>query len=257
LTRIIAIVLAIVLALVPACKVLFRAPTPMRSIEFPQPGPQLHAKCAIVFLPGFGDSADDFADKGFVTEVRKRGLSVDIVAAQATFGYYIRGAVMERLAADVVEPLRARGHEHVWLIGMSMGGMGTLMYSRTHADEIEGVLALAPYLGDDSIAAEVKAQGGLAAWKGPSRVDVLTDDNYQREIWRWLQALLAHREKGPDLYLGFGNDDKLRREDSVLAAAMPADHQFHLPGTHDWPTWRLILAEFLDHSAFTTACRGD
>src|SRR5262245_13707170 len=170
-----------------ACARWFPAPVPMRSVEWRQPAAKPKARCLVVFLPGFGDSAEDFEDNGFVAEVTKRELSVDMVAANATLGYYSRGTFPERLSADVIRPARARGYEQVWLIGMSMGGLGTLYYSRAHTPEITGLLALAPYLGESDLIEEIHAQGGLGGWKGPPRVEVMNEGNYQREIWRWLQ----------------------------------------------------------------------
>ena len=225
----------------------------MRSVEWRYASPK--AKCLVVFLPGFGDDAEDFERRGFVAEIRRHDLSVDMVAAQATLGYYGRSSFPERLATDVVEPARARGYEQVWLIGMSMGGMGTLYYARTHAKDVTGVFALSPYVGDSSLTDEIRDQGGLVKWKGPPKVDALTDANYQREIWRWLQAVLAGKEPGPNLYVGFGRNDKLEDQDVVLAAALPRDHVYRAEGIHDWPTWKTLLNQFLSTSDFSRGCR--
>src|SRR5262249_288901 len=157
----------------------------MRAVDYP--AAQGPAKCLIVFLPGMGDDAEDFQKNGFVDEVRKHGLSVDVVAANATIGYYSRGIFAERLEADVLAPRRARGHQQTGLIGRSMGGLGTLLYSGQGTSEITGVLALAPFLGDKDLIKEVHAAGGLAKWNGPARVEKMNDENYQREMLRWLQ----------------------------------------------------------------------
>jgi pimeloyl-ACP methyl ester carboxylesterase len=238
--------------LVGACASWFPAPTPMRSVEWRQPA---KAKCLVVFLPGFGDDAEDFERLGFVAEMKQHDLSVDMIAAQATLGYYAKGTFPDRLATDVIEPARKRGYEQVWLVGMSMGGMGTLYYARTHTAEITGLFALAPFVGDKSLTDEIRDQGGLAKWKGPARVDTLNEDNYQREIWRWLQALVGGTEQGPKLYVGYGHNDKLADQDVVLSAAMPRDHVYLAEGIHDWPTWKYLLGSFLSTSDFARGCR--
>ena len=246
-------------ALLCACARWFPAPEPMRSVAWPAaaPGPaaQPHARCLVVFLPGLGDDAEDFERNGFVADMKHRGLSVDMVAAQATLGYYTHGTFPERLAKDVVEPARARGYPQVWLIGMSLGGMGTLYYARSRAAGVTGLLALAPYLGERDVIDEIDEQGGLAGWVAPARADALTPGNYQREIWRWLQAMARGQERGPDLYLGFGASDKLKREDALLADALPDDHVYLLPGAHDWKTWRQLFDQFLQGSDFARGCR--
>src|SRR6185369_16059915 len=177
---------AAVAVLVGGCARFLPAPVPMRSVDYPSP--QGHAKCLVVFLPGMGDDAEDFEKNGFIEEVRRRGLSIDIVAAQATIGYYSRGTFVERLSADVLAPHRARGYAQTWLVGPSMGGFGTLFYSRQRLGDVTGVLALAPYLGDDDLIKEIHDAGGLQKWTPPARVTALDDSNYQREMWRWLQA---------------------------------------------------------------------
>ena len=107
------------------------APEPMRSITWPLRAAG-HARCLVVFLPGLGDDADDFARNGLVADLQRRGLSADMVAASATVGYYARGTFLSRLAADVVGPARARGYAETWLVGNSMGGLGTVYYARAH-----------------------------------------------------------------------------------------------------------------------------
>jgi pimeloyl-ACP methyl ester carboxylesterase len=230
------------------------APEPMRSVAWPQraAGP---ARCLVVFLPGLGDDADDFERHGLVADVQRRGLSADLIAASATIGYYARGTFLARLAADVIGPARGRGYAEVWLVGNSMGGLGTVYYARAHTAEITGVLALAPFLGDADLIHEIDDQGGLAGWQAPPRVAAMTEDNYQRELWRWLQAVIRGQEPGPDVYLGFGMSDKLAHQDALLADALPDDHTFLIPGAHDWKTWRRLFDQFLDDSDFTRRCR--
>jgi alpha-beta hydrolase superfamily lysophospholipase len=238
------------------CGLFWRAPVPMRAVDHPARG-AAHARCLVVFLPGMGDDAEAFEKNGFVEEFQRRGLSVDLVAAQATIGYYSRGVFADRLAADVIAPRRARGqgYEQTWLIGPSMGGFGTLFYSHQRPGEVTGVLALAPFLGDRKLIEEVYAAGGLARWAGPPPVDKMNGDNYQREMLRWLQAATRGREPAPILNVGFGSVDKLRRPDELLAAELPADHVYRTTGGHNWGPWRDLLAQFLDRGELGKSCR--
>lgn len=220
-------------------------PTPMTALRDELPGGG--AKCLVVFLPGAGDSAADFERHGFVGALREKGLSVDIVSAQATLGYYVKGGVLERLSADVIGPARAKGYQQTWLMGVSMGGMGTLIYSRAHPDEVHGVLALAPYLGERELIEEIQAAGGLAAWNGAG-------DGDERALWRWLQGVSSKQEHGPDLYVGWGTEDRLRVGDALLGAVLPKDHVITVPGGHKWTTWKKVLDRFLRDSEFTRSC---
>ncbi len=233
------------------CAVFMPAPTPMTSLRDELPGGD--AKCLVVFLPGAGDEASDFVKYGFIEALRQKNLSVDVVAADATLGYYMRGIFPERVHEDVVAPARAKGYQQTWVMGMSMGGMGTLLYSHGHAAEVNGVLLLAPFLGDRWLSEEIRAAGGLAAWQGPAKRP-LTSDTYQREVWRWLQAVTANQEQGPHLYLGWGTEDRLGEPASLLAAALPEGHVFKVPGGHKWTSWKTVLDGFLADSDFTRSC---
>jgi pimeloyl-ACP methyl ester carboxylesterase len=231
------------------------APVPMRAIDHERSGPR--AACLMVFLPGQGDSAEDFARHGFVDEVLLRNYSIDMVAADATLGYYARGVLSQRLADDVVRRRLMRGYKELWLVGNSMGGLGSLLYARQRPiAEVSGVLSLAPYLGSDNdLLAAIRGAGGLAHWHAPARATQLNRDNYVRELWRWLQALTSHKEAGPELYLGYGAADRLARSDALLAATLPKQHVFVTAGGHDWNTWRKLFSRFLDDGPLRARCQ--
>jgi pimeloyl-ACP methyl ester carboxylesterase len=234
------------------CAAFMPAPTPMVSLRDELPGGA--AKCLVVFMPGAGDSAGDFERYGFIKALRERGLSVDVVSANATLGYYAKGLMVERLNTDVVSPAQVKGYQQTWLIGMSMGGMGTLLYSHEHPEQVTGVLALAPFLGDRSLTDEIRDAGGLAAWRAPEKVSAISSETYQRELWRWLQAVTAGKERGPNLYLGWGTEDGLGKPASLLAAALPEGHTFTVPGAHKWVPWKQVLEAFLANSDFARSC---
>jgi pimeloyl-ACP methyl ester carboxylesterase len=236
-----------------ACASWLPAPEPMRAVDHERPGPR--ATCLMVFLPGGGDDERSFVRKGFVDEVARRHYSIDMVATDATLGYYTRGVFSDRLARDVVQRRVARGYKELWLVGNSLGGFGSLLYSRQRGD-VSGVLALAPYLGSDSdVFKAIRSAGGLRNWHAPPKAPI-NEHNLTPELWRWLQALAVGREHGPDLYLGYGDRDPLTaRTSMLLAAALPHDHVFATAGAHDWVTWRKLFSEFLDRGPLAERCR--
>jgi pimeloyl-ACP methyl ester carboxylesterase len=235
------------------CAALIPAPTPMRTLEYRNPSQP--AKCLFVLLPGRGDHAERFHEQGFVQDLQNSKLSIDIHAADATMGYYMKGTLLDRLEADVITPAKARGYEEIWLVGASMGGLGSLLFSRAHSADVTGVLAIAPFLGDKDLIEEIAAAGGLRQWQTPPRVDATSRDNYQRELWRWLQAATQGREAAPPIFLGYGTSDRLSQADSLLAAALPASRVFLTTDGHEWPAWRRVLASFLESPEFGTHCR--
>lgn len=236
------------------CKLFLPAPEPMRSVFDAKPGHD-QAKCLVVLFPGAGDIADTFREQGFVEAVQKSGASADVIAANATMGYYFRGTVAQRVEADVLGPVREKGqYEQVWLAGISMGGFGVLHYTQFFPQHVDGILSLAPYLGSAALTDEIRAAGGLAKWT-PDAPAPIEEDNYQRQLWSWLHRVTAGAEPGPALYLGYGDDDDRGGQKALLAAALPAGHVLHAPGGHDWPPWRSLFQQFLETSEFKARCR--
>lgn len=232
-----------------ACR-LAPAPVPMARAVAPASGDG-PARCLMVLLPGGGDKMEKFAEEGFVAAIRASGLSVTVVSADATVGYYARGILGERLERDVMAPSRP-GHEHVWLLGVSMGGLGTVHYTQQYPEHVDGILALAPYLGRHRLVNEIRDAGGLARWS-PDPPAPLTRKNYQRQLWSWLHRTTAAGD-GPVILLGYGRDDALAFAGGVLAEALPGDRVFTRPGKHDWPVWRALLADMLRHPALLASC---
>jgi pimeloyl-ACP methyl ester carboxylesterase len=244
------------LCVLTGCAALAPAPIPMRAIDHPLASDQ-PARCLLVLLPGMGDDAEDFVENAFVAEVHKRKLSIDIVAAQATFGYYAKGIFPKRLHDDVVGPRTARvKYEELWVAGVSMGGMGSMLYARERpAGEVTGTLAIAPYMGEDELVEEIYDAGGLLHWKAPARVDPLTRDTWQGELWRYVQAVSQGNEEGPLLHLAYGIDDRLARADALVAAVLPKPRVYIGPGEHKWVTWKKLFTRFLDESELKTRCQ--
>jgi pimeloyl-ACP methyl ester carboxylesterase len=230
-----------------------KAPAPLRSIEYAQASTP--AKCLFVLLPGRGDRAETFLERGFIEALQTRSLSIDIRAADATFGYYMSGTFLDRLATDVIAPAKSRGYEEIWLVGPSMGGFGSLFYARGRTEDVTGVLAIAPYLGDRKVIREIAAAGGLENWQAPARVDEFNRDNFQGELWRWLQAATQGKEPAPLMFAGYGKADRLSAANTLLTAELPPQRVFLTEGGHEWPAWRRILESFLDSPDFAARCR--
>lgn len=235
----------------------FPAPVPMTYVRHDLPSPPpAGARCLFVLLPGRGDDAADFKKKGIVDTIRRSGLSADVIATNATFGYYIKGRMPEQLWTDVVAPVRAaRRYEQTWLIGNSMGGLGTLLSAQHHAAEIDGVIALAPYLGRDEVVDAIRRAGGLQRWSPPPEAPP-NEDNYDAQLWRWLKSATRGEVKAPEIYLGYGKEDRLREADALLAAALPKDHVIVGDGGHDWGPWNSLLARILREGTVGQTCKA-
>jgi pimeloyl-ACP methyl ester carboxylesterase len=234
--------LGMLLACLSACSILYPAPTPIRATYYAK-SPAAQEKTLLLLLPGRSDTAADFEKQGFIATARKSGAPIDLVAVDARVGYYIGKTLGKRVAEDVVVPARARGYRSLWLSGISMGGIGALIYAQQHPNEVDGVLAIAPFLGDEDVIKEIDQAGGLAKWKATGKAE---PGDYQRELWRWLGHCLPQtptRTQGcPRIFLGFGTSDRFVRAHRLLAAELPANQVLEVPGEHEWAPWLRVFA---------------
>jgi len=209
------------------------------------------ANGVVVLLPGIGDGPADFVQHGFVDEVRAQRSDLDIVAVDANIAYYVHEQLVERLHADVLGPLRER-YEHVWLVGISLGGLGAMAYDAAHPGVVDAVVLLAPYLGRSDVLREVRAAGGAQSWTPPATND--SDDPMRRlayTAWRWARDAATRGDDAPYAFLGFGESDRFRAGQVLLARALPVDHVLTVPGAHDWKAWRSLFG-----SLFARALRA-
>ena len=195
----------------------------------------------VIFLHGRGGSARDFEDNGFVQEIRKEGLPVDMVSVEAPLGYYANQSIVVRLKEDVIGPAKTGGYEHIWLVGVSMGGLGAMLYTRAYPEDVDGLLLLSPYLGDLPVINEISGSGGMLKWH-PQEID---ETDWQRGLWRWLQTYTSRPQNVSRFYLAYGMDDKFSPSNSLLAEVLPGNNVFTVKGGHDWPTWRYLWSEFI------------
>jgi hypothetical protein len=88
-------------------------------------------------------------------------------------------------------------------------------------------------------------------------VETLSRDNYQRELWRWLQAATRGQEPAPLIFAGYGTSDRLSAADSLLTAELPPSRVFLTDGEHAWPPWHRVLESFLASPDFSGHCRAN
>ena len=96
-------------------------------------------RCLIVFFPGFGDNEDTFDKHGFVDALEEHHLAVDSVTPDITFGYYSRHNVADTIHDDILGPIAARPYKQIWLVGVSMGGLGALLVAKNAESHVAGM----------------------------------------------------------------------------------------------------------------------
>lgn len=200
-------------------------------------GEAKHARALVVMLPGVGDRVGTYDKHGFVQTMRDSGMDVDMLEVDAHLGYYRSQTLLDRMEQDVLAPNRDH-YQEIWLVGISMGGLGALLTTWTYPDQIDGLILMAPYLGRRRILSEIEHAGGLAAWEPPAKVN---EARWDIEIWRMLQRISERQGTGDtELYLMYGEDDFGIRAHRLLAAELPASRVKTAPGGHAWPTWTTL-----------------
>jgi hypothetical protein len=186
-----------------------------------------------------------------------------MLLVDAHLGYYAARTVLERLRQDVIGPARAR-YESICLIGISMGGLGALLYAARYPGHVTDVALLAPFVGEAPIIEDITAAGGPRSWSPSPAVEL----EYQEELWSWLKAYDPARRAYPRIVLGYGLQDRIVPGLGLLAGVLPGDHVFASSGRHDWRTWtrlwRAMLpdgtarhrARVIRRTAMASACRA-
>jgi pimeloyl-ACP methyl ester carboxylesterase len=238
-----------------ASLLLLQACAPFRKVEGPIAKVNDEQSCGeragqlIVMLPGLYDLPADFVDQGFVQAVRERQLDADITLLDAHVGYYNERQIVERLRSEVIAPARAQGYKRIWLVGISLGGLGSLLYTQAHPQDITGFYAMAPFLGDKTTVNDV-AQQGLALWQ-PGQPEPMG-----KPAWQLAQAYLKGAHDLPQGYVGYGENDRFAQAHAMFATALPLGHRYVASGGHDWSAWKNLWAQFLDSGVLSQTQRA-
>lgn len=232
------------LAIFSGCSLLTPPVLPcMDSLRYPGPCAG-RSDTLVVMLPGAYSRPPEFAAAGFPQALREHAVNADVLIVDGHLGYYSDHSLLRRLRAEVVQPARAEGYRRIWLVGISLGGMGALGYAVRHGQEIDGVLALAPYLGPRRLTQQVDDAGGARAWRaaGLDTDDPEAGDELDRELWRTFATPGAVL---PPVHLGYGLDDRFASAHRRFAELLPPDRVSTAPGGHDWPAWRALWQSWL------------
>lgn len=242
------VILAVLLPVILLTGCFTRCKVPMEILQYKST--QERNKNLIVFLRGMGGTLNCFFDghkcfevEGFVGAVRVRGLSYDMIAPNTHYGYYKDHSLMVRLREDVILPAKAMKYEKIWLVGTSMGGLGSILYLKEHTKDIDGVLLLGPFLGDRTLVDEIYLAGGIDQWE-PGEFD--EEQDWQRMLWRCLKEYLYDGDVHPPIYLGIGREDLYYRAQKLLASSLSSEHVIEVSGKHRFSTFKRIWDIFLD-----------
>jgi pimeloyl-ACP methyl ester carboxylesterase len=197
---------------------------------------------------GFAPTA--FADHGMIAALHAQHPAIDIITVHPGVDLYLDQNLPEILHDTVVAPALARGFTNIWLLGISLGGMGALLYAASHTAQVRGLILLAPFLGTQGTMAAIQNAGGLAHWSAEHAVAT----EIEQRVLLWLQNATGSPKETPAIYLGYGQQDRFAPGHRLLAATLPKHRVITTPGGHDWDSWLKLWGQFLATSPFTGDC---
>jgi pimeloyl-ACP methyl ester carboxylesterase len=193
----------------------------------------------LVMLPAAGSEAEDFERQGLVAAVQAVRPDMELVVAQPSMDGYLDGTVAPLLHEAVIRPALARGRTRIALAGISLGGMGALLYAATYPANITALILLAPFLGTRGTIAAVESAGGFISFD-----PTLAATQPECRMLGWLGTHLTGGGN-PALYLGYGESDRFAAGHRLLAQNLPPGRVATVPGGHDWPSWSALWQALL------------
>ena len=243
--RIRLIVFLIVTAGVSGCSIIFAVETPVPALHYPAPDGSTSKM--VVFLPGFAEGPEQFENNDFIRLLQERYPSVSAVAMDTHLGYYKKGMLADRVIGETIEPAIAEGYDTIVVVGLSMGGYGALWTSDSIPGDVDGIVLMAPYLGDIDAPKGVKEHGGMREW-----VASFSDELDFDEIpWIWADGLIYGDRGNPQIVLAYGDADRLKPNASVLEKHLPREHVFTNDGPHKWTAWTPLWSDIMESGVLT------
>lgn len=196
------------------------------------------SRILIVILPGRGDDVAALKASGIAEAIQSSVPNADVVLTGVSLAYYMEGRMPQRLREEVILPAKEFGYKEIWLVGASMGGMGTLMYDREYAGDITGLVLLAPYLGGKAVLTQINQAGGLDNWDAGVVPQTINRNNFDRELWRYIKTWQRGKDsRSNNVWLAYGKNDRLSAAMPPLQKVLDQQHVFVREGGHAWTVW--------------------
>jgi len=200
-------------------------------------------KTLVVLLPTVAGHGKLYEQQGLIDISRKHGAIVDIMAIDVQPTLYLKKRIVKKMKNRVIDPAKARGYEHIYLFGTSLGGHAALLYTMEYPEDIEGLFLIAPYISDPFVTKIISEAGGLLAWDECP----LYAWEYSCKIWKSIRAYMSDPERRKSVFLGYGTEDRFVESCEVLAGILEDENVFTAPGGHSWNTWQKLWEKMLNH----------
>lgn len=198
----------------------------------------------IIFLPGIYDEGEIFEKEQFFDIARKEGIKDDLVAASIHIDHILEKKAVKRIEQDIFNDAVNKGYKNIWFVGVSLGGLNSLLFNQVHAKEICGVVLLAPYLGDKAITKKLALAGGINNWKPTFLQEKEIVNNRIQNLWVWIKKQNGNNDL-KHVYIGYGNKDRYVESMNIFANLLDKKNVIVVEGKHDWKTGRKVWEQQL------------
>jgi esterase/lipase superfamily enzyme len=190
----------------------------------------------VVLFPGFTGKGIHFEQQGIIDAIREHGFEADIMALNIKPRIYFHKEFVEVLRKDIILPAKSKGYNSIYLIGISMGGHGVLLYATKHPEDIDAIFVLSPFISGTMQSNAILKAGGIENWDD---CPFLGWDHACR-LWKSLKDYVSDPRRSSNVFLGYGDDDVFVKQCRILAQLLPPENVFTVEGEHDWTTWKKL-----------------
>jgi len=156
---------------------------------------------------------------------------------------YLGSRIVELLKTEVIEPAKAEGFEEIYLVGISLGGHGVLLYATEYPEDVDGIVILAPFISGDVASEAIDESGGLETWEDCPFIAWTHACN----LWKSLKVYVSDPKNQKKVVLGFGTEDIFVNQCRILTDVLLPEQVFTVPGGHDWATWKKLFIKAADY----------
>lgn len=197
----------------------------------------------VVLLPTMGGKGSHYETEGFLDEVWERGFEASIEVVDVKPSLYLGSRIVELLKTEVIEPAKSEGFKEIYLVGISLGGHGVLLYATKYPEDVDGVVVIAPFISGDTASEAIDDAGGLDTWEDCPFLAWTHACN----LWKALKVYVSNPRNQKKIVLGFGTEDIFVEQCRILAEVLPPEQVFTVSGRHDWATWKKLFIKAADY----------
>lgn len=199
----------------------------------------------IILLGGISTSVEYFEQHGWTEKLKQRYPEYSLVVPELHYGYIVKDIYSKRLYEDIILPAKQRGIQSIWLVGISLGGLGAILTSDYSNNDIDRLYLLSPFLGNGAVQKQIRQVGSLKKWQAKSTVG----DTWEYKLWTHIKDITESNTENIPIYMGYGKQDSMRGL-KYLAAALPEKQVISLSGGHKDAVFTMLFERMLELGFF-------